>query len=130
MLKYSMSAAMGIGLFAAFPAPAQTPATTSDASPPWVQRGAKGAGQAAMAPLVGSWRVELSIYGTMGRNPDWPPIVSKDLRATRSWIADGHYLEETIEGTVDGKPYWRRGWRGTAISTGASNGSPLRRWCR
>jgi Protein of unknown function (DUF1579) len=80
--------------------------------PAWIQRGMKGAGHAAMAPLVGSWRVEMSIYGTMGRSPDMPPIVSRDIRATRKWIADGHYLEETIEGTVEGKPYWRQGWLG------------------
>ena len=38
------------------------------AVPAWVQRGIPGAGQAALEPLVGSWRVELSIYGTMGRH--------------------------------------------------------------
>ena len=81
-------------------------------SPAWVKRGAKGAGQEAMAPLVGSWNVELSIFGTMGRSPDQPPIVSRDIRTTRTWIADGHYIEDTTEGTVDGKPYWRRGWLG------------------
>src|SRR5215510_1701725 len=47
------------------------------AVPPWVKRGIPGSGHAALAPLVGSWRVELSIYGTMGRNPDLPPIVSQ-----------------------------------------------------
>jgi len=71
-----------------------------------------GAGQAALAPLVGSWRVELSIYGTMGRSPDLPPLISRDIRTTRVWIADGQYIEDTTEGTVDGKPYWRRGWLG------------------
>jgi hypothetical protein len=81
-------------------------------TPAWIQRGAKGAAQAAMAPLIGSWDVELSIYGTMGRSPNEPPIVARGLRATRGWIADGHYLEETIEGSVAGQPYWRRGWLG------------------
>jgi hypothetical protein len=88
----------------ALPALAQPPA--------WVQRGIPAAGHAALAPLVGSWRVELSIHGTMGRSPDLPPIVSRDIRTTRVWIADGQYLEDTTEGTVQGEPYWRRGWLG------------------
>ena len=69
-----------------------------------------GAGHTALAPLVGSWHAELSIYGTMGRSPDLPPIVSRDIRTTRIWIADKQYIEDTTEGTVDGQPYWRRGW--------------------
>ena len=80
--------------------------------PPWVQRGIPGAGHAALVPLIGSWSVELSIYGIMGRSPDLPPIVSRDIRTTRVWIADGQYIEDTTEGTVEGKPYWRRGWLG------------------
>ena len=55
---------------------------------------------------------ELSIYGTMGRSPDLPPIVSEDIRTIRVWIADGQYIEDTTEGTVEGQPYWRRGWLG------------------
>jgi hypothetical protein len=80
------------------------------AVPAWVQRGMPGAGHAALAPLVGSWRVEQSIYGTMGRSPDLPPIISRDIRTERVWIADGQYIEDTTEGTVEGQPYWRRGW--------------------
>src|SRR5262245_57747603 len=60
----------------ASPATRSDAAAANDARPAWMQRGAKGAGHAAMAPLAGSWRVELSIYGTMGRSPDLPPIVS------------------------------------------------------
>ena len=86
--------------------------TTQPAVPPWVQRGIPGAGHATLAPLVGSWSVELSIYGTSGRSPDLPPIISHDIRTTRVWIADGQYIEDTTEGTVEGKPYWRRGWLG------------------
>ena len=48
----------------------------------------------------------------MGRSPDLPPIVSHDIRTTRVWIADGQYIEDTTEGTVEGQPYWRRGWLG------------------
>jgi hypothetical protein len=82
------------------------------AVPAWVQRGMPGEGHAALAPLIGSWQVEQSIYGTMGRSPDLPPIVSGDIRTTRVWIADGQYIEDTTEGTVEGQPYCRRGWLG------------------
>src|SRR5262245_20837484 len=94
----------------ALPAFAQQPGP-----PAWVQRGIPGAGHAALAPLAGTWRTEVSIYGTMGRSPDLPPIVSRDVRTTRVWVADGQYLEDTTEGTVDGQPYWRRGWLGYSI---------------
>jgi len=82
------------------------------AVPAWAQRGIPGAGHAALAPLVGSWRVELGIYGTLGHSPDLPPIVSHDILTTRVWVADGQYIEDTTEGTVQGQPYWRRGWLG------------------
>ena len=103
----------------ALPALAQIRDQRQEVSPPvqqsvpaWVKRGLPSAGHAALAPLVGSWRVEMSIYGTMGRSPDLPPIVSQDIRTTRVWVADGQYIEDTTEGTVGGKPYWRRGWLG------------------
>jgi hypothetical protein len=85
---------------------------TQQAVPAWVQRGIPGPGHAALTPLVGSWSVELSVYGAMGRSPDLPPLESKDIRTTRAWVADGQYLEDTTEGTVGGQPYWRRGWLG------------------
>lgn len=28
---------------------------------------------------------------------------------------DGHYIEDLTTGTVDGKPYWRKGWLGYSI---------------
>ena len=68
-----------------------TPTSAQQAVPNWVSRGMPGAGHAALAPLVGSWHAELSIYGTMGRSPDLPPIVSRDIRTTRIWIADKQY---------------------------------------
>ena len=48
----------------------------------------------------------------MGRSPALPPIVSHDIRTTRIWVADGQYIEDTTEGTVEGQAYWRRGWLG------------------
>jgi Protein of unknown function (DUF1579) len=90
----------------------RTAPAAQQAVPDWARRGIPGAGHAALAPLVGSWRVEMGIYGTMGRSADLPPIVSNDIRTTRIWVADGQYIEETTEGTVEGQPYWRRGWLG------------------
>jgi hypothetical protein len=99
-----------------------TPTPIDQAVPVWVRRGTAGAGHIALSPLAGSWHVELSIYGTMGRSPDLPPLVSNEIRANRLWIADGQYLEDTTEGTVDGKPYWRRAGWDTAMLTAAMNG--------
>ena len=93
-------------------APRGTTPAAQQPVPRWVSRGIPGAGHAALASLVGSWRVELSIYGTMGRSPDLPPIVSNDIRTTRVWTAGGQYIEDTTEGTVEEQPYWRRGWLG------------------
>ena len=112
VLKKMMMLAAVAGLLAIAAMAQNTQSTNQQPPPPWIQRGIPGAGHAALAPLVGSWRVELSIYGTMGRSPDLPPIISQDVRTTRIWIADGQYIEDTTEGTVDGKPYWRRGWLG------------------
>ena len=91
---------------------ARAQSTTGQAVPPWVQRGLPGAGHSALAPLIGSWNVEICIYGTLGRSADSPPIISRDIRTTRAWIADGQYIEDTTEGTLGGQPYWRRGWLG------------------
>ena len=88
------------------------PTAAKEQVPPFVARGMPGPAHQAMAPLIGSWNAELSIYGTMGRSPNLPPIVSRDIRTTRVWVADGQYIEDTTEGTVDGQPYWRRGWLG------------------
>jgi hypothetical protein len=83
--------------------------------PDWVRRGIPGAGHANLNPLIGTWRVHKNIYGTMGRSPDLPPIVSNDITTRREWVADGHYIEDLTEGKVDGKPYWRKGWLGYSI---------------
>src|SRR5262245_50533153 len=80
--------------------------------PAWVQRGQPNAASSELERLVGKWHVELRIYGTMGRSPDLPPLVSQDIVTTRAWTANGYYIEDTTEGTVDGQPYWRKGWLG------------------
>ncbi len=88
------------------------PPAAQQEAPAWVRRGIPGAGHATLTPLVGKWRAQLSLYGTMGRSPDLPPIVSDDITTTREWVADGQYIEDRTEGTVNGQPYWRRGWLG------------------
>jgi hypothetical protein len=82
------------------------------AVPAFVRRGMPGAGHAALASLVGTWRVRYEVYGTLGRSGDEPPIVSDDIRTRREWVGGGRFLEDTTEGTLMGAPYWRRGWLG------------------
>jgi quinol monooxygenase YgiN len=99
----------------ALPASTQNPqaqSTTQQAVPAWAQRGMPSEGHAALEPLIGAWRVHKSIYGTMGRSPDLPPIVSDEITTTREWVADHRYIQDTTTGSVEGKPYWRRGWLG------------------
>ena len=94
----------------AFPAWAQHPPEQPVRA--WQQRGQAGPGQAALDRLVGSWKVELSVYATMGRSPDLPPIVSNDIRTNRAWTANHYYVEDMTEGTFAGQPYFRKGWLG------------------
>src|SRR5262245_66652110 len=65
----------------------ETAPAAQQAVPNWASRGSPGAGHATLAPLVGSWRVELSIYGSMRRSPELPRIGSSDIHATRVWAA-------------------------------------------
>src|SRR5262245_45862302 len=94
------------------PGPDQGAPPSPQEAPAWVQRGMPGAGHAALAPLVGRWRAHVSVYGTMGRSPDLPPIESDDVTTVREWVADGQFIEDRTEGTLAGQPYWRRGWLG------------------
>jgi quinol monooxygenase YgiN len=80
--------------------------------PAWMERGLPSEGHAALEPLIGTWRVQKSVFGTMGRSPDLPPIVSDEITTTREWVAGGRYIQDTTTGSVDGQPYWRRGWLG------------------
>ncbi len=92
------------------------PATAPQSElPAWMRRGIPGKGHAALEPLIGNWRVHKSIFGTMGRSPDMPPIITEDITTRRQWVADGHYMEDLTEGTIDGKKYWRKGWLGYSI---------------
>jgi hypothetical protein len=80
--------------------------------PNWLRRGLPGPGHQALAPLVGTWRVQLSIHSSLGRSPDQPPLVTEDLISRKQWLAGGRYIEDTMEGSLNGSPVWRRGWLG------------------
>ncbi len=92
--------------------PASGISSTQADLPAWIRRGLPSAGHAAIAPLVGTWHVQMGIYGTLGRRDNEPPIMSDDIVARREWVAGGRYLEDTTEGSLEGSRYWRRGWLG------------------
>ena len=99
------------------------PTSVDQAVPDWVKRGMPSAGHAALAPLVGSWSVELQIYGTVGRSPDLPPIVSNDIRTARLWVAqmDSTLRTPPKERLMDSRTGGGAG-SATATSTVAMNG--------
>lgn len=100
---------------ASWQASAQENSATAGAQqnlPDWYRRGLPSSGHAALEPLVGLWRVHMEIHATLGRTADEPPLVSDDIICKREWVAGGRYLEDTTEGTLEGAPYWRRGWLG------------------
>jgi hypothetical protein len=109
---------VGAYMLVMWPAPhAQTSTTAVQAgaqpeTPAWMRRGLPGPGHTALNPLVGAWRVQMSIHAAMGRSPDAPPIVSDDLTCGREWVAEGRYIEDMTQGTAAGAPYWRKGWLG------------------
>jgi hypothetical protein len=87
--------------------------TRSDAQgdlPAFARRGLPGPGHAALAPLVGTWRVENSIYIAIG-TPE-KSVVSGDIICRREWVAGGRFLRDVTEGTIGGGPYWREGLLG------------------
>jgi hypothetical protein len=92
------------------PAAAQPAAATKD-MPPWMQRGLPGSGHARLEPLIGTLKQRKMIHGTLGRDPNAPPV-SDDIRTTRQWVAGGRFVEDISEGTIEGQPYWRKGWLG------------------
>ena len=89
------------------PSEAQTPA---ESPPPFAMGGMPGPGQAAFAPLLGDWRVEMKLYAALG-TPE-KPLVSNDLTAHSELVADGRFLTDETRGTVSGQPYYRRGTLG------------------
>jgi hypothetical protein len=93
-------------------APTRSGAEKADAPdlPAFARRGLPGPGHAALAPLVGTWRVEDSITIAIG-TPD-RPVVSDQIICRREWVAGGRFLRDVTEGTIGGGPYWREGLLG------------------
>jgi hypothetical protein len=56
-----------------------------------------------LEPLVGQWSVEMRVYVAPGQ----PPLVSKDMSASREWILGGRYLREELRGSFAGNPSHR-----------------------
>jgi hypothetical protein len=118
-LKSLMIVLVGLAFAAASSACGENAGNASDpgkqaaaAMPAWVQRGLPGEGHARLEPLVGTFKQHKMIYGTLGRDPSAPPLVSDSVTTTRQWVAGGRFLEDTSEGAIDGQPYWRKGWLG------------------
>ena len=78
--------------------------------PPWARRGLPGPNHAALQPLAGTWRVQMSLYTLIG-TPE-QPAVSNDLLCRREWVAGDRYLQDVTQGTIGGETYWRLGLLG------------------
>jgi hypothetical protein len=87
--------------------------------PGWIQRGLPGPHHQALQALAGRWRVDMGVYGTLGRDPNAPPQTSSRMTTVREWIGGGRYLQDTTEGEIGGHAYWRRGWLGYSNMDGA-----------
>ena len=100
---------------------AKAQSITQQAVPLWVQRGIPGAGHAGLAPLVGSWRAELSI------TEPWDAVRSchRSFPATSARPESGSRMavhEDTTEGTVEGSRTGAGAGSDTVTSTAAMNG--------
>lgn len=84
--------------------------TAANELPPLVQRAQPGAGQRALQPLVGTWRVEKQLFVAIG-TPERPALGER-MVTRREWIGDGRFLRSTTEGTLGGAPYFRTGLMG------------------
>jgi hypothetical protein len=98
--------------------PVKATASPQSEMPKWLSRGLPGQGHAVLTPLVGTWHVQMSFYGTLGRRADQPPLVTEDLISRKQWVAGERYIEDTMEGTLGGAPVWRKGWLGYSIMDG------------
>jgi len=75
-----------------------------------IERTSPGAGQEALQPLVGKWRVTKSSFWVTG-TPEHP-VISEAMTTERQWIADGRFLDDTTTGSMGGRPYFRTGMLG------------------
>jgi hypothetical protein len=92
------------GVQSAAPMPAQ------EDMPIFLRRGLPGPGHAALKPLEGTWRVQMSVYIVLGTRDK--PAVSNEIICRREWVAGGRYLRDVTEGTLAGAPYYRQGLLG------------------
>jgi hypothetical protein len=65
-----------------------------------------------LAAMCGSWNVEM----TFRLRPDGPPISTKGTSTIRSLLG-GLFIEETIQGSLNGTPFTTLAWTGFNTST-------------
>lgn len=70
------------------------------------------ADHARLSAMVGTWDVEMTFVFQPGR----PGLVTH-ARSTIRPIFDGLFIEETIEGTLNGTPFTTKAWTGFNSST-------------
>ena len=62
---------------------------------------------ARLTAMAGTWDVELTFLF----QPNTPPVTTKGTSTIRS-ILNGLFIEETIEGTLNGRPFTTMAWTG------------------
>src|SRR5215813_5479463 len=67
---------------------------------------------ARLVSMCGTWDVEMTFWFQPGR----PGVSTKGTSTIRS-LFDGTFVEETIEGTLNGKPFTTLAWTGYNTST-------------
>ena len=71
-----------------------------------------GPEHARLSAMSGTWDVELSFWFQPGR----PPVVSKGVSTIRP-LFDGSFIEEKIDGVLNGVPFTTLAWTGYNTST-------------
>lgn len=89
--------------------PATSPASSSRRAPPAAAPSSRGPGpeHARLIALCGTWDVELTFWF----QPGSPAVVSKGVSAIRP-ILDSLFIEEKIEGALNGAPFTTLAWTG------------------
>lgn len=70
------------------------------------------ADHARLAAMVGTWDVEMTFVLQPGR-----PGITTKATSTIAPVFDGLFVEETIEGTLNGTPFTTKAWTGFNSST-------------
>ena len=71
-----------------------------------------GPEHARLVAMCGTWDAEMSFWFQPGR----PPVTTKATSTIRS-ILGGRFIEETIEGTLNGAPFTTLAWTGFNTGT-------------